>query len=166
MYLINKYWIHFYPIGAAQIIEKSAANVTRLVEKNVTLVCTVIGDPNPVITWLKRSENGDVRQIKSTTDKYDSNLTIIHATIEHSGIYVCMLQTCLVTNPMRYGSPSNQEWNLSDDKWSKSALTRTILGQYLPKTVGCMEITFLKIDAILNPNIRYTFVVMAHLSSL
>ena len=63
--------------------------MTRLVEKNVTLICTVIGDPNPVITWLKRSENGDVRQIKSTTDKYDSNLTIIHATIEHSGIYVC-----------------------------------------------------------------------------
>ena len=58
-------------------------------ETNVTLVCTVIGDPNPVITWLRRRENGDVHQIKSTTNKYNSNLTIVLATIEHSGVYVC-----------------------------------------------------------------------------
>ena len=75
--------------GPAQITAKSPQNITELVETNLTLVCTVIADPNPTTVWTHIDADGKVREIKRTSDKFDGNYTIHNARVEDSGTYLC-----------------------------------------------------------------------------
>ena len=76
-------------IGPPQIRSKSPANITQLVETNITLVCTAIADPNPTISWKRSDPDGKFDVIKRTTDKSDGNFTIYNARLEDSGKYLC-----------------------------------------------------------------------------
>ena len=75
--------------GPAQIKEKSLVSITQYVEKNVTLVCTVIADPNPMTVWKHIDADGKIREIKRTSNKFDGNYTIYNARVEDSGTYLC-----------------------------------------------------------------------------
>ena len=81
--------------GPPQIISKSPANITQLVERNVTLVCTVIADPNPTISWKHTDLDGKITEVKRTADKFDGNYTIYNARIEDSGKYSCNASNAL-----------------------------------------------------------------------
>ena len=59
------------------------------VETNVTLVCTVIADPNPITVWKHIDAEGKTKEIKRTSDKFDGNYTIHNARVENSGTYSC-----------------------------------------------------------------------------
>ena len=75
--------------GPPQIISRSAKNITRFVETDVILVCTVIGNPIPATSWKRSKENGEFEEIESTSDKFGVNYTIYGAKVEDSGNYVC-----------------------------------------------------------------------------
>ena len=75
--------------GPPQIVAKSPANITKEVETNVTLVCTVIADPNPIITWERSNPDNNFKKILDTSDISDGNHTIYTARVEDSGIYLC-----------------------------------------------------------------------------
>ena len=75
--------------GPAKITGKSSVSITQYVEKNVTLVCTVIADPNPITVWKHIDAEGKIREIKRTADKFDGNYTIHNARVEDSGTYLC-----------------------------------------------------------------------------
>ena len=55
----------------------------------MTLVCKVIADPNPTITWRRFDPHGKYDVIKRTVDKVDGNYTIYNARLNDSGKYVC-----------------------------------------------------------------------------
>ena len=65
------------------------------VETNVTLVCTVIADPNPVTIWKHIDADGKIREIKRTSNKFDGNYTIHNARVEDSGTYLCNVSNTL-----------------------------------------------------------------------
>ena len=75
--------------GPPQITSKSPANITEFVETNVTLVCTVIAYPNPTTVWKRIDTDGEIKEIKRTSDKFDGNYTIYNARLEDSGKYIC-----------------------------------------------------------------------------
>lgn len=75
--------------GPPQITSKSPANITQYVETNVTLVCTVIADPNPTTSWKRADPDGKFVEIKRADDKFDGNFTIHNARLEDSGTYLC-----------------------------------------------------------------------------
>ena len=75
--------------GPPQIISKSEENIVEDVETNVTLVCTVIADPNPITVWTHIDAKGKFREIKRTTNKFNGNYTIRNARVEDSGTYLC-----------------------------------------------------------------------------
>ena len=80
----------FYHLtGRPQIIADSPVNITQEVETNVTLVCTVIADPDPIITWKRINADGTFVEKSVTSDIYDGNYTIYNARVEDSGIYLC-----------------------------------------------------------------------------
>ena len=81
--------------GPPQIISKSSANIIEDVEKNVTLVCTVIADPNPITVWKNIDADGKIREIKRTSHKFDGNYTIHNARVENSGTYSCNASNAL-----------------------------------------------------------------------
>ena len=55
----------------------------------MTLVCTVIAEPNPTTVWTHIDVGGKVNEIKRTSDKFDGNYTIFNARVEDSGTYFC-----------------------------------------------------------------------------
>ncbi|XP_028418079.1 angiopoietin-1 receptor-like, partial [Dendronephthya gigantea] len=76
--------------GQPQIIARSPENITQLVETNLTLVCTVIGNPEPIISWKRSKEqNGVFTEIERTSSKFGGNYSIHWAKIEDSGVYLC-----------------------------------------------------------------------------
>ena len=75
--------------GPPQIVAKSPVNITQKVETNVTLVCTVIADPNPIITWKRTDPGGKFIKISDTSDISEGNYSIYNARVEDSGIYLC-----------------------------------------------------------------------------
>ena len=82
--------MHLYHLaGPPRIVSKSPVNITQEVETNVTLVCTIIADPDPVITWKRADADGNFVEISVTSGIYDGNYTIFNARIEDSGIYLC-----------------------------------------------------------------------------
>jgi hypothetical protein len=89
--------------GPPQIISKSPANITQLVETNVTLVCTVIANPNPTTFWKRMDPDGKFIEIKRTSKKFDGNHTIYNARLEDSGKYLCN-----ASNTLGYDSYTTQ----------------------------------------------------------
>ena len=85
--------------GPPQIVAKSPVNITQEVETNVTLVCTVIADPNPIITWKRTGPGGKFIKISDTSDISEGNYTIYNARVKDSGIYLCN-----TTNTLGYDS--------------------------------------------------------------
>ena len=81
--------------GPPQITSKSPANITEFVETNVTLVCTVIAYPNPTTVWKRIDTDGEIKEIKRTSDKFDGNYTIYNAGLEDSGKYICNASNAL-----------------------------------------------------------------------
>ena len=75
--------------GPPQIKSKSLVKITANVETNVTLVCTVIANPNPITVWKHIDADGKVTEVKRTSDKFDGNYTIYNASLEDSGTYLC-----------------------------------------------------------------------------
>ena len=75
--------------GPPQIIKRSPENITKYVESNVTLVCMVIGNPNPITSWKYNEKNGKWVEIESTSNKFGGNYTMHTARVEDSGRYVC-----------------------------------------------------------------------------
>ena len=87
--MINIIQLKILLTGPPQIIARSPGNITEYVENNVTLVCTVIGNPNPRTSWKYSKENGKFKEIESISDKIGGNYTIYTASVENSGRYVC-----------------------------------------------------------------------------
>ena len=75
--------------GPPQITLKSPKNITRFVESNVTLVCTVIANPNPTTYWKRVYPNGELQEVMRKAEKFGGNYTIYHAGLEDSGKYLC-----------------------------------------------------------------------------
>ena len=75
--------------GPAQIKAKSRPHIIEYVETDVSLVCSVIADPNPKVVWKHIDVDGKVMEIKRTSDKFDGNYTIYNARLEDSGTYLC-----------------------------------------------------------------------------
>ena len=88
-HMINIIQLKILLTGPPQIIARSPGNITEYVENNVTLVCTVIGNPNPRTSWKYSKENGKFKEIESISDKIGGNYTIYTASVENSGRYVC-----------------------------------------------------------------------------
>ena len=89
--LIRTIFTHFTFLhaGPPQIITKSPAHIVEDVETNVTLVCTVIADPNPTTVWTHIDADDKVVEIKRTSNKFDGNYTIYNARLKDSGTYFC-----------------------------------------------------------------------------
>ena len=72
---------------------------------NITLTCEAIGDPIPTLMW-SRTEHLSNRVAMSNyavlteNDSVSVNLTIINATREDTGEYVCIVNNC-VSNDSR-----------------------------------------------------------------
>ena len=81
--------------GPPQITKKSPLNITQYVETEVSLVCTVIADPNPTTVWTHINADGKITEIKRTSDKFDGNHTIYNASLEDSGTYLCNASNAL-----------------------------------------------------------------------
>jgi hypothetical protein len=65
------------------------ANITADVETDVTLVCEVISDPRALIVWQYIDMQGNVVEIKRTSDGLDGYYVISNARLKDSGKYVC-----------------------------------------------------------------------------
>lgn len=85
----------YHLAGPPQIVAKSPVNITQKVETNVTLVCKVIADPNPIIKWKRTNADGNFVEISVTSDISNGNYTIYNARIEDSGIYLCNVSNTL-----------------------------------------------------------------------
>ena len=80
---------HFISTGPPIITSKSPANITADVETDVTLVCEVISDPRALIVWQYIDMQGNVVEIKRTSDGLDGYYVISNARLKDSGKYVC-----------------------------------------------------------------------------
>lgn len=60
-------------------------------ETNVSLLCVVIGNPTPTITWQKRSSDGELTKISYEPDNNPKNGTLLleNVNLETSGYYIC-----------------------------------------------------------------------------
>lgn len=76
----------FSSIIAPTIITSPPSNVSALVGQNITLSCTAIGLPKPLITWNKQCTGSNLTSVRASHETHDRFASGVYKVVSTIGL--------------------------------------------------------------------------------